>query len=214
MNTILLSRMIRKGIMQWTKDNDLKMGEYQVVFLAHKVITRWASNQSTHEFNKENVNWTSFGTPWPAAKFTVGCIVFSWWGHKMLMLLRCCVGDNIILQGYLDDYCLQTNPQLATWGTLNFMITSKYKSIASYKQEHCLIRILIHRTTIYNITHVRNHRIFQTNFSHCLNTLDYSIFVHLLKLQTNFWGIWQRSWCTKRCVQMHKQKFVRMFHEY
>ena len=149
MNTILLSRMIRKGIMQWTKDNDLKMGEYQVVFLAHKVITRWASNQSTHEFNKENVNWTSFGTPWPAAKFTVGCIVFSWWGHKMLMLLRCCVGDNIILQGYLDDYCLQTNPQLATWGTLNFMITSKYKSIASYKQEYCLIRLLIHRTTIY-----------------------------------------------------------------
>ena len=69
----------------------------------------------------------------------------------MLMLLRCCVGDNIILQGYLDDYCLQTNPQLATWGTLNFMITSKYKSIASYKQEYCLIIILKHRTPIYNM---------------------------------------------------------------
>ena len=184
MNTILLSRMIRKGIMQWTKDNDLKMGEYQVVFLAHKVITRWASNQSTHEFNKENVNWTSFGTPWPAAKFTVGRVLFLVDEGIRCWRCCCCVGDNIILQGYLDDYCLQTNPQLATWGTLNFMITSKYKSIASYKQEYCLIIILIHRT----LTHVRNDRRFQANFSHCLNTLEYSIIVHILKLQTNFEG--------------------------
>ena len=126
MNTILLSRMIRKGIMQWTKDNDLKMGEYQVVFPAHKVITRWASNQSTHEFNKENVNWTSFGTPWPAAKFTVGRVLFLVdEGTRCWCCCNRCVGDNIILQGYLDDYCLQTKPGAIHGGALSFLITSK-----------------------------------------------------------------------------------------